>query len=188
MTPRWVVDRALESARSLASRRPSMGPLVEYLDDRALESARSLASRRPSMGPLVEYLDETARREADASTERWRQGRAIGPLDGVPIDLKEELAVRGLPTRGGSDLSDATPAAEDATLVTRLRSAGAIVLGHAPMTEYGMTPLGFNPKRTMPRNPHGPPWPSPQGSSRWPSAVTGEGRSASRPPCAACSG
>jgi len=122
--------------------------------DRALESARSLASRRPSMGPLLEYLDETAQRDADASTERWRQGKPIGPLDGVPTVIKEELAVRGLPTRGGSDLSDATPAAEDATLVARLRSAGAIVLGHAPMTEYGMTPLGFNPKRTMPRNPH----------------------------------
>jgi aspartyl-tRNA(Asn)/glutamyl-tRNA(Gln) amidotransferase subunit A len=122
--------------------------------DRALEAARSLASRRPSMGPLLEFADETAQRDADASTERWRQGRALGPLDGVPVVIKEELAVRGLPTRGGSDLSEATPAAEDATLVARLRSAGAVVLGHTPMTEYGMSPLGFNPKRAMPRNPH----------------------------------
>jgi aspartyl-tRNA(Asn)/glutamyl-tRNA(Gln) amidotransferase subunit A len=121
--------------------------------DRALEAARALASHRPSMGPLLDELAEAAR-DAAASTERWRQGSPIGPLDGVPIVIKEELAVRGLPTRGGSDLSDSTPAAEDATLVARLRSAGAIVLGHAPMTEFGMTPFGFNPKRTMPRNPH----------------------------------
>jgi aspartyl-tRNA(Asn)/glutamyl-tRNA(Gln) amidotransferase subunit A len=38
--------------------------------------------------------------------------------------------------------------------VAKLRAAGAIVLGQTPMTEYGMSPLGFNPKRTMPRNPH----------------------------------
>ncbi|HEY8040401.1 MAG TPA: amidase [Polyangiaceae bacterium] len=122
--------------------------------DRALEAARALASRRPSVGPLMEYTDEAARRDAAASTERWKAGKTLGPLDGVPIAVKEELAVRGLPTRGGTDLSDATPAVEDATMVARLRAAGAIVLGHTPMTEYGMTPLGFNPKRTMPRNPH----------------------------------
>ena len=122
--------------------------------DHALESARSLASRRPSFGPLMDYSVKAAQRGADASTERWRQGRPLGPLDGVPIVIKEELAVRGLPTRGGSDLSDATEATEDATFVARLRSAGAIVLGHTPMTEYGMSSLGFNRNRTMPRNPH----------------------------------
>jgi Asp-tRNA(Asn)/Glu-tRNA(Gln) amidotransferase A subunit family amidase len=142
------------SSETLAALYRSGETTPRHVVDRALEAARSLASRRPSVGPLMRYLDETAQRDADASTERWRQGRPIGPLDGVPIVIKEQLAIRGLPTRGGSDLSDATPAAEDATFVARLRSAGAIVLGQAPMTEYGMTPLGFNRKRAMPRNPH----------------------------------
>jgi len=122
--------------------------------DRALAAARALAARTPSMGPLLESVDESARREAGASEERWRKGAPIGPLDGVPTVVKEETGVRGLPTRAGTDLLDATPAAEDSTCVARLRAAGAIVLGHGPMTEFGMTPLGFNPKRTMPRNPH----------------------------------
>jgi aspartyl-tRNA(Asn)/glutamyl-tRNA(Gln) amidotransferase subunit A len=124
--------------------------------DRALQAARALAARRPSVGPLMEVCDEQARRDADASTERWRAGKPLGPLDGVPIAVKEELAIRGLPTRGGTDLSDARIERDDATIVARLRAAGAIVLGHTPMTEYGMTPLGFNPKRAMPRNPHAP--------------------------------
>jgi aspartyl-tRNA(Asn)/glutamyl-tRNA(Gln) amidotransferase subunit A len=124
--------------------------------DRALQAARALAARRPGVGPLMEYCDEQARRDADTSTERWRAGKAIGPWDGVPIAVKEELAIRGLPTRGGTDLSDAQIEKDDATCVARLRAAGAIVLGHTPMTEYGMTPLGFNPKRVMPRNPHAP--------------------------------
>jgi aspartyl-tRNA(Asn)/glutamyl-tRNA(Gln) amidotransferase subunit A len=122
--------------------------------DVALDAARKLAARRPSMGPLMASLDETARREAEASTERWAHGAPLGPLDGVPVVIKEEMAIRGLPRRGGTDLNDATPVTEDAACVARLRAAGAIVLGQTPMTEYGMSPLGFNPKRTMPRNPH----------------------------------
>ncbi|HEY3819147.1 MAG TPA: amidase [Polyangiaceae bacterium] len=122
--------------------------------DAALASARALAALRPSVGPLMESVDEVARREADASTERWNRGEPLGPLDGVPVVIKEEMAIRGLPTRAGTDLNDATPASEDAACVAKLRAAGAIVLGHTPMTEYGMNPLGFNPKRTMPRNPH----------------------------------
>lgn len=122
--------------------------------DRALEAARALAARKPSVGPLMDRCDETARREADASTERHAVGRPIGPLDGVPVAIKEQTAIRGLPTRGGSDLTDASPAAEDSTCVARLRAAGAIVIGQSPMTEFGMTPMGFNPKRSMPRNPH----------------------------------
>ena len=121
---------------------------------RALEAARTLAARRPSVGPLMGYCDEQARVDAEASTARWRSGKTLGPLDGVPIAVKEELAVRGLPTGGGTDLMDASPAKEDAVFVARLRAQGALVLGQTPMTEYGMTPLGFNPKRTMPRNPH----------------------------------
>jgi aspartyl-tRNA(Asn)/glutamyl-tRNA(Gln) amidotransferase subunit A len=121
---------------------------------RALEAARSLAARRPSVGPLMTSADEQALRDADASTGRWQKGAPLGPLDGVPTAIKEEIAVKGLPVRGGSDLIDATPAAEDSTCVARLRAAGAIILGHTPMTEFGMTPLGFNPKRSMPRNPH----------------------------------
>jgi Asp-tRNA(Asn)/Glu-tRNA(Gln) amidotransferase A subunit family amidase len=122
--------------------------------DRALEAARALASRRPSVGPLMATCEERTRRDADASTARWRSGKPLGPLDGVPIVVKEEMSIAGLPTRGGSDLSDATPASADCTFVARLSAQGAIVLGQTPMTEYGMTPLGFNPKRTMPRNPH----------------------------------
>jgi len=122
--------------------------------DHALAAARTLAGRRPSVGPLMEYLDESARKDADASTERYTRGAPLGPLDGVPFVVKEEIDVRGLRTRGGTDLEEPSPATEDAMCVARLRAAGAIVLGHTPMTEYGMTPLGYNPKRTMPRNPH----------------------------------
>ena len=121
---------------------------------RAIAGARALASRRPSVGPVLDFCEEAAQAEAIESAERWRRGAPLGPLDGVPFVVKEEMSVKGLPVRAGSDLTDATPAVRDGTCVGRLRAAGAIVIGTTPMTEYGMTPLGFNPKRIMPRNPH----------------------------------
>ncbi len=50
---------------------------------------------------------------------------------------------------------DPSGRAEDGTAVARLRAAGVITIGTTPMTEFGMTPSGANPKRAMPRNPHG---------------------------------
>src|ERR1700722_18362844 len=75
--------------------------------DTALAAAGRLALYQPSMGPLLASLDEEARREADASSERWKRGAPRGPLDGVPVVIKEEMAIRGLPTRAGTDLNDA---------------------------------------------------------------------------------
>ncbi len=120
----------------------------------AFAKARALAARKPSCGPILDAREDRALAEAAASTARWRTSAAVGVFDGVPILVKEQTSVAGLPARGGSDLGDAGPAARDATCVARLRAAGAIVLGTTMMTEYGMTPLGFNPKRVMPRNPH----------------------------------
>jgi Asp-tRNA(Asn)/Glu-tRNA(Gln) amidotransferase A subunit family amidase len=120
--------------------------------ERALSLARDLAAR--SCGPLCDAAGPELLREADEATARYRAGRPHGPLDGVPYVVKEMTQVRGLPCRAGSDLETAAPAAEDATVVARLRAAGALALGTTPMTEYGMTPLGFNPKRRMPKNPH----------------------------------
>jgi aspartyl-tRNA(Asn)/glutamyl-tRNA(Gln) amidotransferase subunit A len=120
----------------------------------ALRAARELASRTPSVGPLMAYADDAAREEAEASTARWAKGAPIGPLDGSPFVVKEQTSVRGFARGGGTTFEDPNPRAEDATVVLRLRAAGAIVIGTSPMTEYGMNPIGYNPKRTMPRNPH----------------------------------
>jgi Asp-tRNA(Asn)/Glu-tRNA(Gln) amidotransferase A subunit family amidase len=126
----------------------------EELVDRALRSARDLAAQTPAMGPLMAYADDVARAEARASTARWRAGQPLGPLDGVPTAVKEELSVRGFPWSKGTDIGDPAPREEDATAVARLRATGAVSLGITPMTEYGLTPNGINPKRAMPRNPH----------------------------------
>jgi Asp-tRNA(Asn)/Glu-tRNA(Gln) amidotransferase A subunit family amidase len=122
--------------------------------DRALSLARELAARTPTMAPLYMYADDVAREEAAAATARHRAKKTLGPLDGVPCVIKEEMAIRGFPWSFGTHLYDGVLSKKDATVVLRLREAGAIVIGMTAMTEFGMTPTGINPKRPMPRNPH----------------------------------
>lgn len=126
----------------------------ETVVEKCLASARALAGRTPAVGPLTHDTGDVARKEARASKERWEKKKPLGPFDGVPIVIKEETAVRGLPCRGGTSFLGDEPAEEDATVVARLRAAGAIVIGISVMTEYGMSPLGQNAQRSMPKNPH----------------------------------
>jgi aspartyl-tRNA(Asn)/glutamyl-tRNA(Gln) amidotransferase subunit A len=121
----------------------------------ALAEARRLSAHTPSVGPILDYADETALAEAKDSEKRWREGKPLGPLDGVPWAVKEQTAVRGMPRKGGTSFLDATGQARAGTSVARVRAAGAITIGTTPMTEFGMTPNGANSKRAMPRNPHG---------------------------------
>lgn len=125
------------------------------LTERALRLARNLAGQKPSMGPILHYDDERALSDAAASRDRWRAGKPIGPLDGMIVPVKEEVDLDG----NGARLGLRAPArkdAKDATVVRRLRDAGAIVIGTTCMTEYGMSPLGVSARRTLPRNAQNP--------------------------------
>lgn len=122
--------------------------------ERTVVEARALERRTPSMGPMLAIDEDEARRAAEEATQRFAAGAPRGLLDGVPVTIKEQTDVRGLATRLGMLAAPDAPALADATVVARLRAAGAVVLGHTVMTEYGMNPIGYNPHRTMPRNPH----------------------------------
>lgn len=123
---------------------------------RALEGARALAALGPGGSALLDVDEPRAREAARASGERLSRGEPLSALDGVPLLIKEEVDVEGLPTRTGTGWAPRTPASADATAVARLRAAGAVILGTTPMTEYGLSPLGGNPHRDMPRNAHAP--------------------------------
>jgi aspartyl-tRNA(Asn)/glutamyl-tRNA(Gln) amidotransferase subunit A len=70
-------------------------------------------------------LDEPqGRRMAKESAERWRSGSPLGPLDGVPIAIKDSAHVAGWPFRFGSRATATTPSVEDTPAVARLREAG----------------------------------------------------------------
>ncbi|MCO6419093.1 amidase [Siccirubricoccus sp. KC 17139] len=112
-----------------------------------------IAAKNPALNAFV-ALDEAGAREAAREAEAAvMRGEALGPLHGVPVTVKDVQAVRGLPTRRGSRLSEATPAAADAPLVARLRQAGAIILGKTTSTEQGWTAVSDSPLTGTTHNP-----------------------------------
>ena len=122
--------------------------------ERALAAARSLSNQSPTLGPLSAYDDESAYTAARASRARFQAGAPLSALDGIPIAIKEEVNQRGLRARLGTSFLPHDSTVEDARAVARLRAAGAIIIGQTPMTEFGLSPLGANQHRRMPRNPH----------------------------------
>ncbi|MGM0559375.1 MAG: amidase [Myxococcota bacterium] len=101
--------------------------------------------------PFVSVGEQRARAAAEASRERWRSGEPLGPLDGVPVPIKDHHHMRGLPTRSGTAFMNERPEV-DSIAVQRLEAAGAVVYGKTHVTEWGMQPTGFNPNFKMPRN------------------------------------
>jgi aspartyl-tRNA(Asn)/glutamyl-tRNA(Gln) amidotransferase subunit A len=74
---------------------------------------------------------------AQAASRRWRDGVALGPLDGIPVAIKDVLDVAGMPTRYGSAAcAEAGAAQSDCLLAQRLRAAGAILLGKTRTWEF----------------------------------------------------
>src|SRR5882724_6550845 len=82
--------------------------------------------------------------QAAASEARWRDGAPLSALDGVPVTIKDNIAVRGIPTPVGTAAGDMTPSATDAPPSARLREAGCILLGKTTMPDYGMLVSGVS--------------------------------------------
>ncbi|MFH8484931.1 amidase family protein [Streptomyces longisporoflavus] len=78
----------------------------------------------------------TALRQAAASDARHRHGKTLGPLDGIPVLLKDNVDTRDMPTTAGSLALAGSPPDIDAKLVTRLRKAGAVILGKTNLSEW----------------------------------------------------
>ena len=81
---------------------------------------------------------------AEASAQRWQQGRPRGRLDGVPVTIKENIATRGVPMPLGSAATALVPAADDAPPAARLREAGAVFIAKTTMPDYGMLSSGLS--------------------------------------------
>ncbi|NIM43899.1 MAG: amidase [Hydrogenophaga sp.] len=97
-----------------------------------------------------------AEREAEASGRRWREGRPLSVLDGVPVSIKDLVNVAGWPTRRGSLGGSEEPVPQDAPGVTPLRAGGAVLFGKTTTTEFGWTVGSSNPQAGTTRNPAAP--------------------------------
>lgn len=112
-----------------------------------------LAARAGDERVFLRVYAETARMAADAADARRRAGLPLGPLDGTIVSIKDLFDVAGETTLAGSvALRDAPPACRDATVVRRLRQAGAVILGKTNMVEFAFSGLGLNPHHGTPGN------------------------------------
>src|SRR5262245_36613031 len=83
----------------------------------------------PQLNAVVQLRAEAAQAEARAADAALARGQIIGPLHGVPMTIKDSLDTAGVITTGGTKGRAAFVPAQDATVVARLRAAGAILLG-----------------------------------------------------------
>ena len=127
----------------------------EQLIDACLERIREVDDRVQAWA----FLDaDYARAQARAADERRLSGQPIGALHGVPIAIKDIFDTADMPTEYGSPIYAGRTPSRDATVVSRLRAAGAVILGKTVTTEFAY----FSPGKT--RNPHNPEY-TPGGSS-----------------------
>ena len=99
-------------------------------------------------------LDEQRVRDgARASQARWLKSAPMGPLDGVPVTIKDNIATRGDPVPLGTAASLLVPALADAPPAARLREAGALILCKTTMPDYGMLSSGLSSFHPLTRNP-----------------------------------
>ena len=132
-------------AAALAAGRMSSEALVSDCLDR-------IGQANPRLNAFVALADN-ALLLARGSDARRRAGRPLGPLDGIPLAVKDLFDVAGLPTRGGSRAWSAEPASVSASSVRRLQDVGMIVLGKTAMVELGLGGWGTQSADPVPWNP-----------------------------------
>ncbi len=143
-----ALGTAAELRRALDAGEATSAGLVE----RALERARAVEPLRVFVGLRA----DAARREAALADARLRAGGARSLLDGLPIALKDNIAMAGEPCGCASRILEGYVSPFDATLVERLRAAGAIVIGRTNMDEFAMGSSTEHSRYGPTRNPWDP--------------------------------
>jgi aspartyl-tRNA(Asn)/glutamyl-tRNA(Gln) amidotransferase subunit A len=115
-----------------------------------------IAALDPTLSAFITVTADQALAEAAAAEREIAAGHYRGPLHGVPVALKDLFYTAGVRTTAGSKiLADFVPA-EDATVVARLRAAGAISLGKTNLEEFAFGATSINPHYGACRNPWDP--------------------------------
>jgi 1-carboxybiuret hydrolase len=116
-----------------------------------------IAERNPSLGAFTDVTATRALAKAAAIDAKRARGETLGPLAGAPFAVKNLFDVAGLATRAGSKINlETPPAVKDATLVSRMEAADAVLVGALNMGEYAYDFTGENAHDGPSRNPHDP--------------------------------
>jgi len=107
-----------------------------------------------SLNAYITILADTAFAQAEASDERRLSGISLGPLDGIPIAIKDNIDIAGSPTTAGIPGRRNATAAADAPVIAALREAGAVLIGKTNMHEAAFGGTTDNQSFGQCQNPH----------------------------------
>jgi Asp-tRNA(Asn)/Glu-tRNA(Gln) amidotransferase A subunit family amidase len=123
---------------------------------RLLAAIEASDEEDPPLRAFIELHADEVLRQAEAATGRIRAGQALGAFDGVPVGVKDEVDMAGHHMTVGTCFLGETASEEDATVVARMRAAGALLIGKTNMHEIGIGVTGLNPHHCTVRNPYAP--------------------------------
>ncbi len=140
-----------ELSAAQIARRVTSGEL--RAEDVTAAHLERIAALEPRLGAFLAVLDERARERARQVDRAVAAGQPAGPLAGVPVAIKDVLALEGLPTTCGSRILEGYRPPFTATAVARLEAAGAVILGKTNMDEFAMGSSTENSAYKTTRNP-----------------------------------
>jgi aspartyl-tRNA(Asn)/glutamyl-tRNA(Gln) amidotransferase subunit A len=114
---------------------------------------RQIERWEPHLQALYLLRPDAALEQARASEARWLRGEPLGPIDGVPITLKDNIATAGDPMPLGTAASDLAPMPADSPPASRIREAGGVLVAKTTMPDYGMLSSGLSSFHHLARNP-----------------------------------
>ncbi|HYC11774.1 MAG TPA: amidase [Nitrososphaerales archaeon] len=115
-----------------------------------------IEGRGKMLNCFITVLRESALKQAEESEKRFKERKSLGPLDGIPVAVKDLIYVKGVRCTAGSKILAENVAPYDSPVAARLKGAGAVLVGTTNMHEFAAGVTGENPHYGAVRNPWDP--------------------------------